>query len=50
LAGYIFDRFGSYHNVLLLATPLFAASAILFGTLGRSVLDATAKEARAAAA
>jgi predicted MFS family arabinose efflux permease len=50
LAGYMFDRFGNYDNVLLLAMPVFAASALLFGTLGRSVLDLTAKEATAAAA
>ncbi len=45
-AGYLFDRFGSYSNFLLLTVPLFAASAILLGTLG----SADAAPARTAAA
>ena len=36
LAGSLFDRFGNYSEVLILSAPLFAASAILLGTLGRS--------------
>jgi predicted MFS family arabinose efflux permease len=48
-AGYLFDRFGNYDNVLLLAIPVFAASAVLFGTLGRPVRDATTATATAAA-
>ncbi len=33
--GYLFDRFGNYRMLLLLTAPLYAASAVLFGTLGR---------------
>ena len=35
-AGYLYDHSGNYRMVLLLTAPLYAASAILFGTLGRS--------------
>lgn len=34
LGGYLFDHFGNYRMLLLLTAPLYAASAILFGTLG----------------
>ena len=34
--GYLFDHSGNYRAVLLLTAPLYAVSAILFGTLGRS--------------
>ncbi len=35
LGGYLFDRSGNYRTLLLLTVPLYLASAILFGTLGR---------------
>ncbi len=35
-AGYLFDRFGNYNNVLLLSVPLFLVSALLLGLLGRA--------------
>ncbi len=35
IGGYLFDHSGNYRTLLLLTTPLYAASAILFGTLGR---------------
>ncbi len=35
-AGYLYDQSGNYRMVLLLTAPLYATSAILFGTLGRS--------------
>ncbi len=35
LGGYLFDHFGNYRMLLLLTAPLYAGSAILFGTLGR---------------
>ncbi len=38
-AGYLFDRFGNYNNVLLLSVPLFLVSAILLGTLGHRTND-----------
>ena len=38
-AGYLFDRSGNYRMVLLLTAPLYAASAVLFGTLGRSAVS-----------
>jgi predicted MFS family arabinose efflux permease len=34
LAGYSFDRFGNYHQALLIAGPLFAICAVLLATLG----------------
>jgi predicted MFS family arabinose efflux permease len=34
LAGYSFDCFGSYHQALLVAGPIFAICAILLATLG----------------
>ncbi len=34
LGGVLYDHAGSYRTVLLLTAPLYAASAILFGTLG----------------
>ena len=34
LTGYSFDRFGTYHQALLVAGPLFVICAILFATLG----------------
>ena len=36
IAGYLYDHSGNYRMVLLLTAPLYAASAILFGTLGRT--------------
>ncbi len=35
IGGSLFDRFGNYRMLLLLTAPLYAGSAILFGTLGR---------------
>ena len=35
VAGYLYDQSGNYRMVLLLTAPLYAASAVLFGTLGR---------------
>ena len=35
-AGYLFDHSGNYKMTLLLTAPLYAISAILFGTLGNS--------------
>jgi predicted MFS family arabinose efflux permease len=32
--GTLFDHFGNYRMLLLLTAPLYAASAVLFGTLG----------------
>jgi MFS family permease len=32
--GYLFDDFGNYRILLLLTAPTYAASAVLFGTLG----------------
>ena len=32
--GYLFDHFGNYRMLLLLTAPTYAASAVLFGTLG----------------
>ena len=37
--GYLFDRSGNYRMLLLLTAPLYAASAVLFGTLGRSAKE-----------
>ena len=51
--GYLFDHTGNYRILLLLTAPLYAISAILFGTLGRLSADssssalATASEAGA---
>ena len=41
-AGTLYDRFGNYTMVLLLTVPLYAASAILFGTLGHTTARVTA--------
>ncbi len=38
LGGYLFDRSGNYRMTVLLTAPLYAASAILFGTLGNSAV------------
>ncbi len=35
-AGYLYDLAGNYRMVLLITAPLYAASAILFGTLGNA--------------
>ncbi len=35
LAGLMFDHFGSYHQLILILIPVFAASALLVGSLGR---------------
>ena len=39
LGGYLFDHTGNYRMLLLLTAPLYAASAILFGTLGRATMS-----------
>ncbi len=35
LGGYLFDHTGNYKALLVLTAPLYAVSAVLFGTLGR---------------
>jgi len=46
LAGYSFDRFGTYHQALFVAGPVFAVCAILFATLGAApVANQTLKAA-----
>ncbi len=41
VGGYLFDHTGNYRMLLLLTAPLYAVSAVLFGTLGRLSANAS---------